>query len=105
MARQRYSQKLKRKRLLYGAPEIMNTDQGFQFVSQSFAGLLKERGIRISMDGKGAWRDNLFIERLWRSLKYIEVYLHKYDTVSDSRTALGRYFELYNRRRAPSSLE
>ncbi len=68
---------------LYGAPEIMNTDQGSQFTSQAFTGLLKEHGIRIGMDGKGAWRDNVFIERLWRSVKYEEGYLHAYDTVSD----------------------
>ena len=90
---------------LYGAPEIMNTDQGSQFTSQTFTGLLKEHGIRISMDGKGAWRDNVFIERLWRSVKYEEVYLHAYETVSDSRTGLGRYFDLYNRRRPHSSLK
>ena len=89
----------------YGAPEIMNTDQGSQFTSQAFTGLLKEHGIRISMDGKGAWRDNVFIERLWRSVKYEEVYLHAYDTVADSRTGLGRYFNLYNRRRPHSSLK
>ena len=74
---------------IYGAPEIMNTDQGSQFTSQTFTGLLKEHGIRISMDGKGAWRDNVFIERLWRSVKYQEVYLHAYETVSDSRTGFG----------------
>jgi putative transposase len=90
---------------LYGAPEIMNTDQGSQFTSQAFTDLLKEHGIRISMDGKGAWRDNVFIERLWRSVKYEEVYLHAYDTVSDSRTGLARYFDLYNRRRPHSSLQ
>jgi putative transposase len=88
----------------YGAPEIMNTDQDSQFTSQAFTGLLKERGIHISMDGKGAWRDNVFVERLWRSLKYEEVYLHAYDTVSDSRAGIGRYFNLYNRRRPHSSL-
>lgn len=88
----------------YGSPEIMNTDQGSQFTSLAFTGLLKDRGIRISMDGKGAWRDNVFVERLWRSVKYEEVYLHAYDTVSDSRTGIGRYFDLYNRRRPHSSL-
>ena len=90
---------------LYGAPEIMNTDQGSQFTSQTFTGLLKEHGIRISMDGKGAWRDNVFIERLWRSVKYQEVYLHAYETVSDSRTGLGLHFDLYNRSRPHSSLK
>ena len=88
----------------FGPPEIVNTDQGSQFTSMAFTGLLKDHGIRISMDGKGAWRDNVFIERLWRSVKYEEVYLHAYDTVSDSRTGIGRYFDLYNRRRPHSSL-
>jgi group II intron reverse transcriptase/maturase len=90
---------------LHGSPEIMNTDQGSQFTSQAFTDLLKEHDIRISMDGKGAWRDNVFIERLWRSVKYEEVYLHAYDTVSDSRAGIGRYFNLYNRRRPHSSLK
>jgi len=89
---------------VYGAPEIMNTDQGSQFTSQAFTSMLKEHGIRISMDGKGAWRDNVFVERLWRSVKYEEVYLHAYGAVSDSRVGLGRYFDLYNRRRPHSSL-
>jgi len=89
---------------IYGPPEIFNTDQGSQFTSLAFTSLLKEHGIRISMDGKGAWRDNVFVERLWRSVKYEEVYLHAYDTVSDSRTGIGRYFNLYNRRRPHSSL-
>ncbi len=88
----------------FGAPEIMNTDQGSQFTSMAFTGLLKDHGIRISMDGKGAWRDNVFIERLWRSVKYEEVYLHAYDTVSDSRNGIGHYFDLYNQRRPHSSL-
>ena len=90
---------------VHGVPEIVNTDQGSQFTSQAFTGLLKKKGIRISMDGKGAWRDNVFIERLWRSVKYEEVYLHAYDTVSDSRAAIGKYFNLYNRRRPHSSLK
>ena len=90
---------------LHGVPEIVNTDQGSQFISQAFTGLLKEHGIRISMDGKDAWRDNVFIERLWRSVKYEEVYLHAYDTVSDSRAGIGRYLNLYNRRRPHSSLK
>jgi putative transposase len=88
----------------YGAPEIMNTDQGSQFTSLAFTGLMKDHGIRISMDGKGAWRDNVFIERLWRSVKYEEVYLHAYDTVCDSRNGMGRYFDLYNQRRPHSAL-
>ena len=90
---------------LHGVPEIVNTDQGSQFTSQAFTGLLKKHGIRISMDGKGSWRDNVFIERLWRSVKYEEVYLHAYDTVSDSRAGIGRYFNLYNQRRPHSSLK
>jgi putative transposase len=82
----------------------MNTDQGSQFTSLAFTGLLKDHGIRISMDGKGAWRDNVFIERLWRSVKYEEVYLHAYDTVSDSRAGIGRYFDLYNQWRPHCAL-
>ena len=89
----------------YGKPEIVNTDQGSQFTSQAFTGLLKEQGIQISMDGKGAWRDNVFVERLWRSVKYEEVYLHAYDTVSDARAGIGRYIDVYNRRRPHSSLK
>ena len=89
----------------YGTPEIMNTDQGSQFTSQAFTGLLKENDIRISMDGKGAWRDNVFVERLWRSVKYEEVYLHAYDSVSSARAGLDRYFRFYNGRRPHSSLD
>ena len=89
----------------YGKPEIVNTDQGSQFTSQAFTGLLKEQDIQISMDGKGAWHDNVFVERLWRSVKYEEVYLHAYDTVSDARAGIGRYFDVYNRRRPHSSLK
>ena len=88
----------------YGAPEIMNTDQGSQFTSLAFTSVLQDDGIQISMDGKGAWRDNIFVERLWRTVKYEEVYLHAYDTVSDARNALRRYFDLYNQRRPHSSL-
>lgn len=89
----------------HGKPEIMNTDQGSQFTSQPFTGLLKENDIRISMDGKGAWRDNVFVERLWRSVKYEEVYLHAYETVSMARAALKRYFRFYNSRRPHSGLD
>lgn len=88
----------------YGAPEIVNTDQGSQFTSIAFTGWLKDHGIRISMDGKGSWRDNVFIERLWRSVKYEEVYLHAYETVSNSRARIGRYFDLYNQRRPHCAL-
>ena len=89
----------------YGAPEIVNTDQGSQFTSQAFTGLLSKHSIRISMDGKGSWRDNVFIERLWRSVKYEEGYLHAYDTVSDARAGIACYFNLYNQRRPHSSLK
>lgn len=89
----------------YGAPEIMNTDQGSQFTSFPFTQLLKTNNIRISMDGKGCWRDNVFVERLWRSVKYEEVYLHAYDTVSAARAGLNRYFTFYNNRRPHSSLD
>jgi len=89
----------------HGTPEIFNTDQGSQFTSQAFIGLLKRHGIAISMDGKGCWRDNVFIERLWKSVKYEEVYLKAYDGVSHARTSLGRYLDFYNRRRPHSSLD
>ena len=88
----------------YGVPDIFNTDQGSQFTSEAFTGLLKEAGIRISMDGRGSWRDNVFIERLWRSVKYEEVYLRAYESVSEARIGLGRYFEFYNSGRPHSSL-
>ena len=89
----------------YGTPEIFNTDQGSQFTSAEFLDVLHKRGIRISMDGKGAWRDNVFVERLWRSVKYEEVYLHAYDTVSAARAGLSSYFAFYNTRRPHSSLD
>ena len=89
----------------YGIPDIFNTDQGSQFTSEAFTGLLKQNNIRISMDGKGAWRDNVFVERLWKSVKYEEVYLKAYNTVSEARTSIGQYFEFYNRRRPHSSLD
>jgi putative transposase len=89
----------------YGKPDIFNTDQGSQFTCPAFIGVLKTHDIKISMDGKGAWRDNVFVERLWRSVKYEEVYLHAYDSVSDARTGIGRYLDLYNRRRPHSSLD
>jgi len=88
----------------YGCPTIFNTDQGSQFTSGAFTGLLQGHGIRISMDGLGCWRDNVFVERLWRSLKYEEVYLHAYDSVSAARTSLARYFQYYNTNRHHSSL-
>jgi len=89
----------------YGCPEIFNTDQGCQFTSSDFTGLLKEHGIRISMDGKGCWRDNVFVERLWKSVKYEEVYLRAYDSVSEAKAYLGRYFYFYNGRRPHQSLD
>jgi putative transposase len=89
----------------YGAPEIFNTDQGCQFTSLEFTGLLKDNNIRISMDGKGCWRDNVFAERLWRSVKYEEVYLHAYETVSEAKAGLQRYFTRYNQIRPHSSLD
>ncbi len=82
-----------------GTPEIFNTDQGSQTTSEAFTNVLKSREIRFSMDGKGCWRDNVFVERLWRSVKYDEVYLHAYDTVADARNGLARYFEFYNSQR------
>jgi len=88
----------------YGAPEIFNTDQGSQFTSEAFSGLLRSNGIQISMDGKGSWRDNVFIERLWRSVKYEEVYLRAYESVSEARIGIGEYFKFYNGRRPHSSL-
>ena len=88
----------------YGVPEIFNTDQGSQFTSAAFTSLLHGHGIRISMDGKGCWRDNVFVERLWRSIKYEEVYLHAYETVSAARAGIGRYIEFFNTRRPHSSL-
>jgi putative transposase len=89
----------------YGAPEIFNTDQGSQFTSVAFTGLLRENDIAISMDGRGSWRDNVFVERLWRSIKYEEVYLRAYDTVSEARASIGRYLDFYNARRPHSSLD
>jgi putative transposase len=88
----------------YGKPEIFNTDQGSQFTSQPFTGLLIDNAIAISMDGKGSWRDNVFIERLWRSVKYEEVYLRAYDSVPEARVCLGRYLAFYNGKRPHSSL-
>jgi putative transposase len=88
----------------HGRPEVFNTDQGSQFTCPAFIGVLAKHDIKISMDGKGAWRDNVFVERLWRSVKYEEVYLHAYDSVSAARDGIGRYLDLYNRRRPHSSL-
>jgi putative transposase len=89
----------------HGRPEIFNTDQGSQFTSHDFTSVLLKAGIAISMDGKGSWRDNVFVERLWRSIKYEEVYLRAYDTVSEARASIGRYLAFYNGRRPHSSLD
>jgi len=89
----------------YGPPEIFNTDQGSQFTSAEFTGVLKENGIRISRDGKGCWRDNVFVERLWRSIKYEEVYLKAYDSVSAAKASLGAYLAFYNAGRPHPSLD
>lgn len=89
----------------YGRPEIFNTDQGSQFTSSAFTGLLLANAIAVSMDGRGAWRDNVFVERLWRSVKYEEVYLRAYDSVGDARGSLSRYFAFYNTKRPHSSLD
>ena len=85
-------------------PEIFNTDQGSQFTSEAFTGRLKKEEIAISMDGRGRWRDNVFVERIWKSIKYEEVYLHAYESVSRARASLARYIEFYNTTRPHSSL-
>jgi putative transposase len=89
----------------YGTPAIFNTDQGSQFTSGEFTQLLKDHGIAISMDGRGCWRDNVFVERLWKSIKYEEVYLRAYETVSAARSGIGHYLEFYNSRRPHSALD
>jgi putative transposase len=89
----------------YGRPEIFNTDQGSQFTSLAFTQLLKDHGIAISMDGRGCWRDNVFVERLWKSIKYEEVYLRAYETVSAAKSGIGRYLAFYNSRRPHSTLD
>jgi putative transposase len=89
----------------HGKPAIFNTDQGSQFTGAVFTSVLIKNGIAISMDGKGAWRDNVFVERLWRSVKYEEVYLRAYDSVSEARNSIGRYLDFYNGRRPHSSLD
>lgn len=89
----------------YGTPEIFNTDQGSQFTSDAFIGILEKHGINISMDGKGRWLDNVFIERLWRSVKYEDVYLKAYSSIIETRQGLREYFEFYNFRRRHQSLD
>ncbi len=88
----------------HGTPEIVNTDQGSQFTSQEFVQTVKYQGCRLSMDGRGAWRDNIFIERLWKTVKYEEVYLYAYDSVADAKRSIMKYFDWYNRLRPHSSL-
>jgi putative transposase len=89
----------------YGPPEIFNTDQGSQFTASSFIQVLQKNRIRISMDGRGAWRDNVFVERLWKSVKYEEVYLHAYDSVAAAKASIGNYFAFYNGRRPHTALD
>ena len=89
----------------YGKPAIFNSDQGSQFTSTSFTETLLDQDIRISMDGKGAWRDNVFVERLWRSVKYEEVYLKAYESMADAKQSLKKYFEFYNQQRKHQTLK
>ena len=89
----------------FGAPEIFNTDQGSQFTAEDFTNPLEAKGVRVSMDGKGRWVDNVFVERLWRSVKYEDLYLHAYETLREVNAALARYFSFYNARRPHQSLE
>ena len=89
----------------YGQPDIFNSDQGSQFTSDAFTEPLKALGVQISMDGRGAWRDNVFVERLWKSVKYEEVYLHAYDSVAQAKAGLARYIDFYNTARPHSSLD
>ena len=89
----------------YGQPEIFNTDQGSQFTSEAFTGVLQHNGVQISMDGKGRWVDNVFVERLWRSLKYEEVYLKAYDIVAEARESIGQYLRFFNSERRHQSLD
>ena len=88
----------------YGTPEIVNTDQGSQFTAQEFADAVLQSGAKLSMDGRGAWRDNVFVERLWRTVKYEHVYKHAYDSVSDARARIAQYLNWYNQGRAHSSI-
>ena len=88
----------------YGTPEIFNTDQGSQFTSTDYTQVLKDNSIKISMDGRGRWVDNVFVERLWRSVKYEHVYLYSHESVADTRSHLATYFTFYNSQRPHSSL-
>jgi len=89
----------------YGAPEIVNTDQGSQFTAQTFVDAVKDKGCKLSMDGRGAWRDNVFVERLWKSVKYERVYLHAYDSVGEARKSIMQYLDWYNQSRPHSKLD
>jgi putative transposase len=89
----------------HGKPEIVNTDQGSQFTAQAFVHAVKDRGCHLSMDGRGAWRDNVFVERLWKSVKYERVYLHAYDSITEARQSIMQYLDWYNRARPHSSLD
>jgi len=89
----------------YGVPKIVNTDQGSQFTAVEFTDVVLAKGCKLSMDGRGAWRDNVFVERLWRSVKYERVYLKAYDGVSAARADIADYMDWYNARRPHSSLE
>ena len=89
---------------VYGKPEIFNSDQGSQYTSKEFIGTLKDNDIRISMDGKGAWRDNVFVERLWRSVKYEEIYLNAYESIKEAKDGIGQWIEFYNRERKHQTL-
>ncbi len=89
----------------HGKPELFNTDQGSRFTSEAFTGVLIANKIAISMDGKGSWRDNFFVERIWKSVKYEEVYLRAYDSVGEARASLGRYLDVYNARRPHTGLD
>lgn len=89
----------------YGTPEVFNTDQGATFTATAFTSVLVDHGVKISMDGRGRWRDNVFVERLWRSVKYEEVYLHAYEDGAQARAGLGAYFEFYNTQRRHQGLQ
>ena len=89
----------------YGKPDIFNSDQGSQYTSDDFIKVLKRNDIDISMDGKGAWRDNVFVERLWRSVKYEEVYLNAYESMAEAKQSLKKYFQFYNQERKHQTLK
>lgn len=89
---------------VYGTPEIVNTDQGSQFTATEFVNTVKQQGCKLSMDGRGAWRDNVFIERFWKTIKYKRVYLYAYDTVSEARVSIMQYIKWYNQSRPHSKL-